>query len=467
MQPLSAHGTAPCAVNEQTMRQTPALLRSMASMEQPKLPVDQRVALAAAMGQMHGNTSLQRAILVAHRPVDHGDGMTAQHIDHPVPRFRNVQHNRLASDRERREQPQRQPAQATQAVQRAALLAEDQIQAAIRYNNQNWRGEYRTQILVYLRGGPVGPAEQFTGEDVQKIANLQNTVKPDGVDGKIGDTTAASLLQAGLKMGDSAKLNPQQVRLIFYPGELENLDAWQALHQKSGGNWRDTAGKPIETPNGIGKLYVKVNGQLVAAYEARGGPPLQFVDDTHTADPTPAGDYRLGRQHAHTTRNWTFSQIPYGAALRWSNDGQNVQFRPSNEEHWSNATAVAGARSPLNQPLSVADLLDPADTIPGEHWANHLPKLYKRNDFGTHAWNLERSGARTAYYVHTTPVDEMNTEVGDNVLLETSHGCLHIKPADRDEMMKQGYLQAGVRFTVKSYRSHLLPDAQRSTSMPE
>ena len=31
------------------------------------------------------------------------------------------------------------------------------------------------------------------------------------------------------------------------------------------------------------------------------------------------------------------------------------------------------------------------------------------------------------------------------------HGCVHIRPADRDEMMTLGYLQKGVKFVVKKY----------------
>lgn len=32
-----------------------------------------------------------------------------------------------------------------------------------------------------------------------------------------------------------------------------------------------------------------------------------------------------------------------------------------------------------------------------------------------------------------------------------SHGCVHIQPVDRDEMMRKGYLKKGVVVEIKPY----------------
>ena len=77
---------------------------------------------------------------------------------------------------------------------------------------------------------------------------------------------------------------------------------------------------------------------------------------------------------------------------------------------------------------------------------------YTKNDFGKWAFNMTKSGSkRTAYYVHTTPEDEKATDNHAGFELSQSHGCVHIRPADRAEMMDLGYLQRGVRMTVKKY----------------
>ncbi len=41
--------------------------------------------------------------------------------------------------------------------------------------------------------------------------------------------------------------------------------------------------------------------------------------------------------------------------------------------------------------------------------------------------------------------------MNQNIALENSHGCIHIHPKDRDDMMKKGYLKQGAYFEVKGY----------------
>ena len=73
------------------------------------------------------------------------------------------------------------------------------------------------------------------------------------------------------------------------------------------------------------------------------------------------------------------------------------------------------------------------------------------NDFGKWSWNLKRSGRRTVYFIHTTPDAEFAAANNTRYELEQSHGCVHIKPEDRDEMVSRGYLQAGTEVEVMPY----------------
>ena len=70
------------------------------------------------------------------------------------------------------------------------------------------------------------------------------------------------------------------------------------------------------------------------------------------------------------------------------------------------------------------------------------------------SWRIEGSPGQL---LHTTPVDEEAVLAGKTPKLTTSHGCVHLDPAERAEMSRLGYLQGGVSLTVKAYTEHMLP----------
>ena len=78
---------------------------------------------------------------------------------------------------------------------------------------------------------------------------------------------------------------------------------------------------------------------------------------------------------------------------------------------------------------------------------------WSSNDFGRWGWNLKRNYQRTTMYIHTSPDHEQATaEHRENdIKLSNSHGCVHIKPADRDKMEQAGYLKEGAVFEVRRY----------------
>jgi lipoprotein-anchoring transpeptidase ErfK/SrfK len=85
------------------------------------------------------------------------------------------------------------------------------------------------------------------------------------------------------------------------------------------------------------------------------------------------------------------------------------------------------------------------------------------NDFGNWSWNLMQGGHRTAYYIHTTPDDEAATQARQRFVLSQSHGCIHIRPTDRDEMMGKGYLKQGVEVEIMPYGLAGPPKARSGT----
>jgi hypothetical protein len=201
---------------------------------------------------------------------------------------------------------------------------------------------------------------------------------------------------------------------------------------------------------------VHVRGSIVASYRARGGPPA-LLDDLgddgdHVAEPTAPGAYRLGAGRPHVTSNWPNSQIPWGAEIRKNEDG--YQYRSPGRTSWSWATRPSARE--LKAPLATEDFEDLPEVIRGgaTYW------MWNKNDFGPIAWRLVPSDL----YVHTTPAAEAEkteAEEGAETILEVSHGCIHIDPRERDEMVERGYLRADIPFVVRRWDEHLLPDELR------
>jgi hypothetical protein len=53
--------------------------------------------------------------------------------------------------------------------------------------------------------------------------------------------------------------------------------------------------------------------------------------------------------------------------------------------------------------------------------------------------------------IHTTPVYGAATTLGKNVNLKSSHGCIHLKPHDRDALEKAGAFIKGTDLTIHQY----------------
>lgn len=224
------------------------------------------------------------------------------------------------------------------------------------------------------------------------------------------------------------------VRLVFFPGE-------KLSHGQM-----------------VGTIYVI--GGKGERYEAAGGPPKPFKDHGgHTGEPTPKGHYTLGPKQHVIAPSWPNSAIPYGATLRIHN-GECEYESDTRPGVWHVVTGPTGVVTQAVIAFARRDgtkvnvkevtekvrgaFIDPkTNTLRFTEW--------KANDFGRWGWNLRNKGGGTAYFIHTTPDDEAATEDKKAFFLANSHGCIHIRPRDRDEMIKLGYLKQGVGFEVRSY----------------
>ena len=218
---------------------------------------------------------------------------------------------------------------------------------------------------------------------------------------------------------------------------------------------------------GTGHVYVMQASALLFKAAARGGPRVEHGNpDGHTAGQTSPGDYVLGSREHHVTSAWPYSTIPQGALLKekdgqvlWSPD-DGVTWRPASGRDSVTWASWADWKSKiLGRALTPDDKASVDRDVRrafNDESGGLLPRWLK-NDFGLWAWRLwtaDAAGNRlapTAFFVHTTPENERATDDGKPVSLSESHGCIHLRPADRALLMTRGWLRAGASFRVFRY----------------
>jgi hypothetical protein len=227
-------------------------------------------------------------------------------------------------------------------------------------------------------------------------------------------------------------LPPLRPRIVIYPGEATNA--------------KGTV---------VGHLYV-FSSERVKRYDAVGGPPpgKGYKDGGgHSAGVTPAGHYILDHAEHHSTKNWPQSVVPWGAPIRDNNGIIEYQVRGA----WKPASGRLGEVTHAIQLFArrsgkTIGLMQADEVARDMFFSNGvLIPFWNKNDFGNWSWNLKKAGHRTAYYIHTTPDDEAATAAGKAFELVQSHGCVHLRPLDRDEMIMNKALKAGVEVEVKPY----------------
>jgi len=226
------------------------------------------------------------------------------------------------------------------------------------------------------------------------------------------------------------------IKLIFFPGER-------------------VSGSRL-----LGTIYViGGNGEAIPA---AGGPAVggkNPKDGGHTFEPTPAGHYTLGPKQHVIAPSWTTSAIPWGAKLR-INNGEVEYEDDSGKGGWHLVTGPNGVltlahlhfQQKNKVKLTLADaIVAVRNALIDTSTGTLRVTTWELNDFGRWGWNLRQNGQHTGYYVHTTPKDEQSTAAGQVVLLANSHGCIHVRPSDRDDFIKNKYFAEGVDFEVRPY----------------
>jgi len=323
----------------------------------------------------------------------------------------------------------RQPAEDNQTTGTVSgplpVLTKTQVADAIAYNERKmYSPGMWSDIQAKVGAAQTGFPDKAS---VEGVANWQMNHK-QVKDGKVGPVTLGMM---GL---GKDRVAAGLVRLEFYPGAMTVNDK----HKEQGP---------------IGVIVVKVRGRVVDAFVARGGPQGTQNDRGRERSRTEPGTYKLGHMERHTTTLWPMSILPWGTKLKEADDGV-IEYRRPGSKKWRPAN---GPDSKLKfrywngKKLVYKSLSDP------KSW-QMISTYFFKNGRVRERWNLNDFGAyslrigNTGMFVHTTSGDEQAYERGKrDPDLTISHGCVHLRPVDRDVMMDKGYLAGGVQIVVHPY----------------
>lgn len=197
-------------------------------------------------------------------------------------------------------------------------------------------------------------------------------------------------------------------------------------------------------------LLVVVNdGTVVVKCDAVGGPPSMGTDPRMVEEPTWPGEYVIDKMHPYNTPTWPMSRIRWGAPLK-DMPGKNDVWHQLRNGQWASVTRDLG--------ISRVALMELYSNLYG---VRKIPDQWVFNDFGPIAirWfkdtnsnkRLDSNERLSGQMFHTTPVDEARHKRGLPVDLTLSHGCIHLKPADRDKLLSLNAFTQGTRFVVHQY----------------
>jgi hypothetical protein len=228
------------------------------------------------------------------------------------------------------------------------------------------------------------------------------------------------------------------------------------------------------------KIMVYVAGNTVKQIaEAWGGPATKQArrpTESMAAGPTTAGVFTIDGLETYRTNSWQFSKIAWGTPIRANrlNTRKLEYLSPSGK--WRPSTIMitedVRAKGHIKKTRRLLDVNDVLSLNRDLRGSRDFPETWLFNDFGPIAVRYYRDSNRnrkrdaneslSGEMIHTTDVNESESyrSQGDSskVFLFDSHGCIHIKPADRDAFIRAGALRKGMALIIHSYDDLFDPD---------
>ena len=172
--------------------------------------------------------------------------------------------------------------------------------------------------------------------------------------------------------------------------------------------------------------------------------------------PTTAGSYLIDMAHAYRTPTWALSAIAWGTRLR-----DQPSADPAKSDVWYQLRSGQWGSILKDKDIDRKSIIEFNEALYGEDVTPKVPKTWIFNDFGPIAIryfkDLNKNGildgneVLSGEMLHTTPDNEAQHKRGRSVRLHPSHGCIHLKPADRDTLFAIGAFRRGSPFIVHKY----------------
>lgn len=185
----------------------------------------------------------------------------------------------------------------------------------------------------------------------------------------------------------------------------------------------------------------------IAIYDAYGGPEEAFIAaDGFVGGPTGPGEYLVAYCGRHASRRYpTWSKIPWGSPVKEEKEEVLVMY----EGNWVSLFDLTS--------LTREEVLDYHESL---YKVRKIPSTWVFNDFGHVTCFLYQDANRNgrvdhgeihSEFIHTVPENEAQRALGQPVRLGESHGCIHVRPADIDSMIKRGFLRKNTPVVVHGY----------------
>jgi hypothetical protein len=200
-------------------------------------------------------------------------------------------------------------------------------------------------------------------------------------------------------------------------------------------------------------LAIKKNNIFIFRYEAWGGPASKGSDPYMPEEPTWPGTYTIHSIQKYTTPTWALSKIKWGTRLV-DKPGINDIYYELPGKKWGSIKKDIG----VNRQYIVNLYFTYYEQM-------RVPSTWVFNDFGPIAirWYKDLNNNKildgkerlSGQMFHTTPQNEAEHALGKKVDLKPSHGCIHLKPADRDFLIGLGAFKPKTIFIVHKYYEKL------------
>jgi hypothetical protein len=207
------------------------------------------------------------------------------------------------------------------------------------------------------------------------------------------------------------------------------------------------------------KRLVWTSGKkIVAQIEAWGGvrPQRGIRYKTMKPHPTTPGGYVISGWGPYLSHRWPLSRIRWGTPLRLDPSGTHLLYRTDVLGRWRRVDAEIPH-------ITVDDIIESFYSLYGadrkyDRDGDGIPDEWVFNDFGPIAINYFRDPNRNrkldagerimGEMIHTTQENEAQTDRKLPVVMTSSHGCIHLRPADLSRFLRMGAFKVGTLLFV-------------------